>query len=326
MIERTAAASRPQTSEIDRERDAPPVPTKPKARDAFESAVLGAVADRRADESLRMFAANTGASAAPPNRRNDVLYIGMNMDASGTGKPQSESESAALLKMTSGHAQRIERPVTTIVENGGVKFDTSTEAGCEAFAKSLGLPSKQADLVATALTTNFEGRGRTELALLAKSWSDGEHGGTLPGRLVLSGHCYLGGVYDGLNARDFLNFASLQTLARAMPKAAGQVEDVMFSACASGKGEDIQGWRDAFPNMKSLWAYGGPDTHSPSGNQAIEHIRVWEQATRSDHVPLAKDQATPATQDAATAARIHALPMHDHISIWTATGSYRNAM
>jgi hypothetical protein len=112
-----------------------------------------------------------------------------------------------------------------------------------------------------------------------------------------------------------------------MPKAAGQIEDVMFSACNSGGSADIQGWRDAFPNMKSLWAYGGAkDTHSPSGNEAIEHIRVWEQATRSDHVPLAKDQATPATQDAATAARIHALPMHDHVSIWTATGSYRNAM
>ncbi|MDB4998162.1 MAG: hypothetical protein JWM74_5594, partial [Myxococcaceae bacterium] len=187
MIERTAAASRQQTSEIDHERDAPPVPTKPMPRDAFESAARSAVADRRADESLRMFAANTGAaSAAPPSRRDDVLYIGMNMDASGTGKPQSESEAAALVKMTSGHAQRIERPMTTIVENGGKQFDTHTEAGCKDFAKSLGLAPKQAELVATALTTNCEGRGRTELALLAKSWSDGEHGGTLPGRLVLS--------------------------------------------------------------------------------------------------------------------------------------------
>jgi hypothetical protein len=332
MIDRTASASRPPNSEIDRDHDHDPprVAAKPKPRDAFENAVVSVIGDRRADESLRMFAAHSGASAsaAPPNRRDDVLYLGMNTDKTALGRPQADAEASALVGMTKGHAERIACPPTTIVENAGAKFDTHTPEGCNAFAKSLGLGPAQTAVVAKALTDNHEGKGRTELALLAKSWSEAEHGATLPGRLVLSGHCTgIGGIYDNGGSDEKLNLDSLRAIARAMPNASAQIEDVMISACHSGLEKDTKAWAETFPNLKSLWAYGGAkDERSPSGQGALEHIRVWEQATRGDHVPLAKDQATPGTQDAAMAARIHTLPVHDHISTWTAIGGYRNAM
>src|SRR4051812_35313080 len=130
MIDRTAS-SRLQPSATDGDHDAPVLATKPTPKDAFEGAILELVADRRADESLRMFAASTGVASSPPSdRRDDVLYIGMNMDASGTGRPQAEAEASALVTMTKGHATRIERPSSSVIESAGSAFDTSTEEGC----------------------------------------------------------------------------------------------------------------------------------------------------------------------------------------------------
>ena len=109
-------------------------------------------------------------------------------------------------------------------------------------------------------------------------------------RLVLSGH-HSGGEMWGETADDerlssFVPERDLANLAKTFPKAAAQIQDVMFSACNTR--EQVALCQRLFPNLQSVWAYEG---FSPSIDQgSARHIKKWEKTTREEDVPAKKDE------------------------------------
>lgn len=232
-------------------------------------------------------AASQPAREAPIELNDDVLFVGMNTHAD-----QWAREAAGLMAATSGRTIAIQHAELSIgadkVELGsGQVIDLSTNAGCAAFSASLGLPATQAERVASIVQSATPG-SRDELAQIAQVWARGELGGSMPSRLVLSGHSVGTGIYDGDGVTGWLAFDSIKQLADALPLAAARIEDLMISACSSGyDGADagnraaLSDWSRHFPNLKTAWGYASNDEfHSPSAAQAVGHIASWEAATR----------------------------------------------
>ena len=93
---------------------------------------------------------------------------------------------------------------------------------------------------------------KDELAQLTKTWAKGERGEEIPSRLVLSGHSVGDGVWGDHNGEIYRR--DIADLAKAMPRAAAQVEDLHISGCYSGGQGDVDSWRGIFP-AKTVWAY-----------------------------------------------------------------------
>lgn len=131
---------------------------------------------------------------------------------------------------------------------------------------------------------------REQMADMLRMFHGAENGKYKLERLVLSGH-HTGGEMWGEKADEtvlskFEPERDLTNLAKAFPKAAAQVEDVMFSACHSK--ELIELCKRLFPNLQSVWAYEG---FSPSIDQgSARHIKKWEKTTRMDSLPAKKDE------------------------------------
>ncbi len=165
-----------------------------------------------------------------------------------------------------------------VLEESGRAFDLATEEGRRAFVAQLGLREKGAVDVAEVLRRVTAG-GRANVARLAGAWSVAERGGTIPSRLVLSGHSTGAYVSGG---GSFLAYGAVRALARAMPLAANQVQHVHLSGCfGSGNARHSEAWLTAFPALKSLWAYEGFAPASP-----VQHLVAWERATRDKAVGL----------------------------------------
>ena len=248
------------------------------------------------------------ATSALPAANDQILYLGANTD-----KNQADNEFKNLNFVAGGKATQIKTSTdSSITAANGQKFDLGKPGDVDAWSKTLGLPDAKATAVATAIK-NASGAGRDELAQIATVWAKGENGGSVPSRLVLSGH-----VADRLMDADGSNgieSKDIQALAKAMPRAAAQVEDVMVSACYGGSKEQIDAWRGAFPNAKSIWTYGdGGHTvrdKSPTGAVAVEHLVEWEKETRGRSLPTAKPTTT---MDEMGKSTLH------NVTLWT--GSY----
>jgi hypothetical protein len=115
---------------------------------------------------------------------------------------------------------------------------------------------------------------------MANAWSPAEKGGSVPGCLVLSGHHVGGGLFGDNNGK--VPWEALQSMSHAMPKAAAQVEDLHMSACYSGGDQLKNMYKDMFPNLKTVWAYG--ESAPGSGSGAVQHLKAWEKTTRADGV------------------------------------------
>jgi hypothetical protein len=203
--------------------------------------------------------AEPGPEPPPKPEGDDVLYVGMNC---------ATTEGGALARQA--HAR-----VTVLV--GGTSStvggaDLSTREGVEAFAGTLGLPQSQATEVALAILGN-DVDGRDELARIALAWAPAEHGQRIPSRLVLSGH---GGTEEIFgDTTGTLAMAQVAALARSMPRAAAQIEDVFLSACFQAKPGRIQKLLDAFPNAATVQGY---EDFAPAND--VTNILRWEDATR----------------------------------------------
>jgi hypothetical protein len=261
-----------------------------------------------ADFVRRATAASTDTGSAPRVARHSdsVLYLGMNS----TGN-QNSREAGALKADLRGTGAKL-----TVVARGETDpalghdkirlagangtssvVDLGTGDGRATFVDSLHLPADTAARVVDVLASAAPG-GRDELAGLAQVFARGEKGESMPSRLVLSGHSWGDRIYDGAGYGDEnqVSFSSIKELAKAMPAAAGKIEDLMFSACSTGfDGAEVHGnrtalssWKDAFPNLKTAWGYGTKgDVHtSPTGAGAQADIARWERATRgtTDHL------------------------------------------
>jgi hypothetical protein len=128
---------------------------------------------------------------------------------------------------------------------------------------------------------------REQLADVMRWMHRAEKGEIVVERLVLSGHsngvALWGDSERGIKGSPgkMLIERDLGNLARAFPKAAGGVEDIMFSACFSLNAVEIV--KKTFPNLKSVWSYGGWSPEIDQGSQ--EHIQTWQKATAGSQLP-----------------------------------------
>ena len=234
------------------------------------------------------------ATSTRPVANDDILFLGTNTEKTADGRTtQSDLEFRNLQFASGNKATRLQTSKDSSITTSGRKLDLSRTADVDAWSKTLGLPADEAKAIAGVIQ-GAELSGRDELAQLATVWAKGELGGSVPSRLVLSGH-----LADRIMDADGSNGVlakDLQTLAKAMPRAAAQVEDIMVSACYGGAHAQLDAWRAAFPNARSVWAYGdGGHTvrdKSPTGAVSVEHIVEWERETRGRSTPDAKPQTS----------------------------------
>lgn len=145
---------------------------------------------------------------------------------------------------------------------------------------------------ATDILLNADPHLREQLADLMRWFNRAEKGEIVLDRLVLSGHSNGVELWGEAAAADeskpgtMVVDRDLQTLTEAFPGAAGQVEDVMFSACFSINAVELV--IRMFPNLKSCWAYSSfsPDIAGGSG----AHIATWSAATEGANLPRTSDK------------------------------------
>jgi hypothetical protein len=208
------------------------------------------------------------ARPAAPRPNDDILHLGMGQFAS--DEVRHLRGSGARVTAVQDSSAGDDR-----VRVGGQTHDLATAAGVEGFVATLGLPAEQQAKVAEAIESAGPD-ARDELASLARVWAKGELGGSVPSRVVISGHHVGDSIWGDTNGE--LRWESLKKLADAMPRAAGQVEDLHLSACYSS-GERAEGlYRSIFPSLKTVWGYEGSAPGTWSG--AMPHLSAWEQATR----------------------------------------------
>jgi hypothetical protein len=230
---------------------------------------LSAATQQKIDADLAAFVNALTAEPPPAPRPNDrVLYVGMN-------DPSVFVEVGAL-GATGASVTTVLRQDRATVRLDGVDHDLSTGDGCTRFANALaakhGMSAEAAKQIAAVIERVGEG-GRDELALVAMALAPGERGASIPSRIVLSGHSTGREVYSGT---DSLPFRAVLALARAMPRAARQIEDVHLSGCfTAGQVFDKDVWKTAFPNLKTLWGYSQFAPAAPVG-----HLQAWEATTR----------------------------------------------
>ena len=234
----------------------------------------------------------------PPNANDDILLVGMN--------PTGHAIELQALR-------RLGVPVVVVsdagdgaqdsIEVGGRRLDLGTSAGLGAFRTSLmheqRLPADRAARVADAVARTPDG-AKDEMARIAQVWAAAERGGSLPSRLLLSGHHGGIGIYGDGNGT--LQWDALERLAAALPVAAARIEDVHLSACYSGGDEARTRLQRMFPNLATVWAYRQQAPSAAGGAPA--HHRVWEQATRGAGGDLAATGAALGRASAVDAYRI----------------------
>jgi hypothetical protein len=201
--------------------------------------------------------------------RDDILFVGLN--------PTSPHEASQLRKRGNGVVFIGDAAKPDTVAANGKTYDLSREDQLTAFAGLLGLPSGQTKDVQDAIRSAGSD-ARDEIASVAWMWATAEKGGHVPGRFVLSGHSIGERFWGDNNGR--LQRDSVHKLAKAMPKAAAQVEDLHLSACYCGGLTDLLVWQQIFPNVSTIWAYSGSAPGSYTG--AVDHLHLWDMATRGD--------------------------------------------
>lgn len=222
-------------------------------------------------------------AAMKTGRRDDVQFLGMNKFA------EEEAKALRAKGVKVDVIKQSDQPDTITTGEGpsAQHHDLRTDDGRKNFVKTLGLPAPQSQQIENVLK-RAGADTRDELARLAQAWAPGEKGQAIPGRLVLSGHSGGTSIYgDESGFRNgYLNVRSVTDLARAMPKAAGQVEDLALSACYAGQEKDMANWRQGFPNLKTAIGY---HDKSPSGIHADgsrAHLQRWADLTKGDKANL----------------------------------------
>jgi hypothetical protein len=134
---------------------------------------------------------------------------------------------------------------------------------------------------ATDVLLNASPHIREQLADIMRWFNKAENGEIILDRLVLSGHSngveLWGESQRGNESQPgtMLIGRDLSGIAEVFPKAASQVEDIMFSACFSINAVELV--VKVFPNLKTAWSY---SSFSPSIEQgSAEHVADFTRAT-----------------------------------------------
>jgi hypothetical protein len=143
---------------------------------------------------------------------------------------------------------------------------------------------------------------RDQLAQAMKMFYAAETGAFRLERMVLSGHSngvsLWGDAEKNFNPGSFVLDDMMTGLTNAFPKAAGQVEDVMFSACYTVSSIELV--IKVFRNVRTVWGYAGLSPAAGAG--AERHITKWEKETRGAGSPAKEGVGTSAlwTRDASS--------------------------
>ncbi len=212
------------------------------------------------------------------DRQNDVVFLGMNKYAAS----EAEGLKANGAKVSVIQDAKVDDTITVGTGKAKKTYDLSKPEGRKDFVATLGLPAAQSAQIEKILDKAGPDV-RDELGQLAQIWAEGEKGGKVPGRLVLSGHSGGSSIWGGEDGftNGSLGRDTLTELAKAMPKAAAQVQDLALSACYCGGESTITKWKEGFPNAKTMLAY---HDKSPSGADggSTSHLKRWEKLTRGD--------------------------------------------
>ena len=131
---------------------------------------------------------------------------------------------------------------------------------------------------------------REQVAALMKMFQCAEAGKYVLERLVMSGHSNgieLWGEAEGENKPGKILLArELENITKLFPAAAGQVEDIMFSACFSANAIHLVA--RVFLNLQTAWGYAAFSPSIQSGS--IGHIATWEKKTRGEAEPGKRDK------------------------------------
>ncbi len=215
-----------------------------------------------------------------PRPNDDVLVVGFNKNAKleADGLRERGNNVAFIGDSKVGQGK--------IAGTGGAVHDLNTDAGVDRYVGTFGLPADQSRRVGDVLK-GVSPNARDEMGGLAAAWAKGEKGGSVPSRVVLSGHSAGSSLWGDDNGS--VRYGQIQDLAKAMPKAAAQVEDLHLAACYAGTQTNVDGMKDAFPNMKTMWGYHASAPGSESG--ALAHQRRWDAQTRGRSETLDRNVA-----------------------------------
>jgi hypothetical protein len=231
----------------------------------------------------------------PPLAGGNILYIGMNNFA---------PEVAALRNLYKGKGIAVtavtltqEEKKTKTAATGGTKFNLTTDAGIDDFAKALNLNASKTKIVADLLK-GADAFDRDDMAhvigVYAMTEADGKD---RMSRVVLSGHSRGEKIFAKGDKGD-IYFTFLVALAGVFPNAAGQTKHLMGAACFAGDEDTIVNlYQKAFPN---LITFSGWTFFSPTGSQGVSKIRDWAKATDADPKTLASPAVGESTWESGT--------------------------
>lgn len=279
-----------------------PLPTAPSPREEArpEQGVVSATitTENKTPEQSTDQAQTIQRPVADFEPTNDgILFLGIN--------PSAGPESGSLKKAVGANKITIIQDTPDGVIDG---HDLKTKAGVTAFTESLKLPPEAQQKLAQVLT-QITPQMRDEFAQIAKLWAKGENGEKVPSRLVLSGHSDGKKIFSGSGRGDY-ELDTLKSMAKIMPRAAAQIEDVHISGCNSGFKFNAERFQDAFPNLKTFWAYTG--TAPSTGTNSEGHLQRWEKATRGHTDALERDQVSQGLGLRA-----------ESVSLWSAENGYQ---
>jgi hypothetical protein len=209
-----------------------------------------------------------------------VVHLGM--------RPESEAEVRALERVTpksKGGVTSIRGYASdgiTSATPGGPSFDLRTDAGQKDFrdalvAPPLNIPAARADALMTEMRGVRE-TSRDEFAQLALALHHIGTGELPANRLVISGHGMGDRVFG--DAGESLTYESIRKLGTIFPEAAAKIQHLDLANCFSAGEAELDKYRAAFPNLKSVWAYNGFSPKAEHG--ATKHLEDWARKTDGD--------------------------------------------
>ena len=238
--------------------------------------------DRFGDQTRSGLAHEALTSEVDRNRakasERGVIHLGM--------REESKSEAKALEKgnkKAHGGVHRIEAYKTDgEIKYNGKMHDLRTDAGLNAFQKSLSsgpdkIPKEQAQKFVDFLKTQNPA-SRDELSQLGLKFFQAGEGKAKINRLVISGHGFDGEI--GGDGNGAFKLTDVEALSKVFPKGANKIEHVAVSACFCAGKTHFETLREAFPNLKSAFAY---NAYSPTAERrAPKHLKKWESVTDGD--------------------------------------------
>ena len=213
---------------------------------------------------------STGQRELNPHK-NGIVFLGMN------GHAHDEANALNRYNRDAGGAKTVTPSKDQDeVTKSGVKYDLTTVEGAASFIATLGMPDQMAVDAADFLLNAGSG-ARDELGSFIQILAEAEMGERQIDRMVLSGHSVGSQIWGDDNGEIAMN--DFDKLSDIFPKAFGQVQHLMLSACYSGGETNMMSNKGIWEGAESIWAYHDSSPGTWSG--AMGHMEEWESATES---------------------------------------------